>query len=139
MENFKNTDYFCVYKFKINILFDHQDSKLLEQDLQAVDFNNYKRNFLYSFFNKNRIEVVDFIYNMNEGFNYIKSKINSDDFVLINKDIIIKLISPKNEKEIEIYRLKIKKILDVEIMPSKIDYGSTGRVFYKIKTVCEKI
>jgi hypothetical protein len=138
MENFKNTDYFCVYKFKINVLFNHQDSKLIEQDLQAVDFNNYKRNFLSSFFNKNKIEV-DFIYNMNEGFNYIKSKFNSNDFSLINKDIIIRLISPKTEKEIEIYRLKIKKILDIEIIPSRIDYGSSGRVFYKIKMVCEKI
>ena len=138
MENFKNTDYFCVYKFKINVLFNHQDSKLIEQDLQAVDFNNYKRNFLSSFFNKNKIEV-DFIYNMNEGFNYIKSKFNSNDFSLINKDIIIRLISPKTEKEIEIYRLKIKKILDIEIIPYRIDYGSSGRVFYKIKMVYEKI
>jgi hypothetical protein len=138
MENFINTDYFSVYNFKINVLFDHQDSKLIEQELQAVDFNNYKRNFLSSFFNKNKIEV-DFIYNMNEGFNYIKSKFNSNDFSLINKDIIIRLISPNTQKEIEIYRLKIKKILDIEIIPSMIDYGKNGRVFYKIKMVCEKI
>jgi hypothetical protein len=138
MENPINTDYFSVYNFKINVLFDHQDSKLIEQELQAVDFNNYKRNFLSSFFNKNKIEV-DFIYNMNEGFNYIKSKFNSNDFSLINKDIIITLISPNTQKEIEIYRLKIKKILDIEIIPSMIDYGKNGRVFYKIKMVCEKI
>jgi hypothetical protein len=138
MENSINTDYFCIYNFKVNVLFDHEDSKLIEQDLQAVDFNNYKRNFLFSFFNKNKIEV-DFIYNMNEGFNYIKSKFNSNDFFLINKDIIIRLISPNTKKEIEIYRLKIKKILDIEIIPSRIDYGSTEIVSYKIKMVCEKI
>ena len=44
-----------------------------------------------------------------------------------------------DKQKIELYRLKIKDIIEIKIIPSKLNYSHNGRLLYKIKILCEEL
>ena len=111
-----------------------------QQDLNSIEFKeNKEKTFFNLFFNK-KIKV-DFIYNMNQNFTSIKDIIKDKKRLnfFINKVITIKALSFDDKQKIELYRLKIKDIIEIKIIPSKLNYSHNGRLLYKIKILCEEL
>jgi hypothetical protein len=138
MKVLENTEYFNVFSFKLNALCGSKDlNDIFEQKITAIDFKYNQKDFL-SYFNRNRIKV-DFYYDMNEKFYEIKDLLKDKDVLKMykNKELVIKAFN--ENKEILLYTLKIKDIININLFPSKIDYSNNGRLFYKIEITCEQI
>ena len=130
-------DYFVIRNFKISFLLGSQENNDLFGDefLYSVEFHHKKRNFL--FFKRDKV-VVDFLFFMNKDFNFIKNKLE-DKNLIKNKNLSVKVLSNNHKEQIEIYKLKIKKIFKIEIYPNKISYDNNDLLFYKIRLECVEV
>lgn len=141
MKNLKNINGFSSFKFNITATTGSKEGNdIFEQDLNSIEFKeNKEKTFFNLFFNK-QIKV-DFIYNMNQNFTSIKDIIKDKKRLnfFINKVITIKALSFDDKQKIELYRLKIKDIIEIKIIPSKLNYSHNGRLLYKIKILCEEL
>ena len=141
MKNLKNINGFSSFKFNITATTGSKEGNdIFEQDLNSIEFKeNKEKTFFNLFFNK-QIKV-DFIYNMNQNFTSIKDIIKDKKRLnfFINKVITIKALSFDDKEKIELYRLKIKDIIEIKIIPSKLNYSHNGRLLYKIKILCEEL
>jgi hypothetical protein len=141
MENLKNINGFSSFKFNITaIIGSKEGNDIFEQDLNSIEFKENKEKTFFNLFFKKQIKV-DFIYNMNQNFTSIKDIIKDKKRLnfFINKVIAIKAISFDDKEKIELYRLKIKDIIEIKIIPSKLNYIHNERLLYKIKILCEEV
>ena len=141
MKNIKNINEFSSFKFNITaIIGSKEGNDIFEQDLNSIEFKENKEKTFFNLFFKKQIKV-DFIYNMNQNFTSIKDIIKDKKRLnfFINKDIAIKAISFDDKEKIELYRLKIKDIIEIKIIPSELNYSHNGRLLYKIKILCEEL
>ena len=141
MKNIKNINEFSSFKFNITaIIGSKEGNDIFEQDLNSIEFKENKEKTFFNLFFKKQIKV-DFIYNMNQNFTSIKDIIKDKKRLnfFINKVIAIKAISFDDKEKIELYRLKIKDIIEIKIIPSKLNYSDNGKLLYKIKILCEEL
>ena len=141
MKNLKNINGFSSFKFNITATTGSKEGNdIFEQDLNSIEFKENKEKTFFNSFFKKQIKV-DFIYNMNQNFTSIKDIIKDKKRLnfFINKVITIKALSFDDKEKIELYRLKIKDIIEIKIIPSKLSYSHNGRLLYKIKILCEEM